>query len=416
MAVIRKRPRARGHRWEWSVRLKGYPHRHGACPTAECARECAKKAEQELKLGISAARITVAELIDLYEAKYLPGLPRSAAKYREYLAWWRRRIGSRYAQAVNPQLLATVFARLKAEPSRRGRMRSNTTVNRYLNALSSVWTWARRPEVALVSKHIVREVQRLPEPKGRVRWLTRSVDEKGSELERLLAACRESKSPILLDVVIMLLGTGCRENEIMRLRRSDVRLAEGGFTVRAEAAKNGEPRFVPVEGAALDVVKRRLVGGRPSEWLFPGRGAKAACFPWRGWRTALRRAKVHNFRPHDLRHTHGSYLAMLGKTLPEIMQALGHKTPTVALRYIHLSDGHKRTVSAELSSRIDTWSQTAAAPIGDSGGDEGSSSRPLTGRESVLVGSVIQPLEEESLVDKNDSALPDDRRFEAVAW
>jgi len=79
MAVIRKRRRVRGHRWEWSVRLKDYPHRHGACPMAECARECAKKAEQELKLGISAARITVAELIDLYEAKYLPGLPRSAA-------------------------------------------------------------------------------------------------------------------------------------------------------------------------------------------------------------------------------------------------------------------------------------------------------------------------------------------------
>ncbi|MFZ1007209.1 MAG: tyrosine-type recombinase/integrase, partial [Candidatus Sulfotelmatobacter sp.] len=120
----------------------------------------------------------------------------------------------------------------------------------------------------------------------------------------------------------------------------------------------GESRFVPLEGAALDVVKRRLARPRiESDWVFPGRGAEPAGFPWRGWRSALRRAGVQNFRPHDLRHTHGSYLAMLGKTLPEIMQALGHKSPNVALRYIHLSDSHKRKVAAEVNLQIAAWSK-----------------------------------------------------------
>jgi hypothetical protein len=48
---------------------------------------------------------------------------------------------------------------------------------------------------------------------------------------------------------------------------------------------------------------------------------------------------------------------MLGKTLPEIMAALGHKTSTVALRYIHLSDAHKRRVAGEVNSQIQAWAQ-----------------------------------------------------------
>ena len=59
--------------------------------------------------------------------------------------------------------------------------------------------------------------------------------------------------------------------------------------------------------------------------------------------------------PPDLRHTHGSYLAMIGKTLPEIMQALGHKSPTVALRYTHLADSHKRKVSQDVNARLGEW-------------------------------------------------------------
>jgi hypothetical protein len=46
---------------------------------------------------------------------------------------------------------------------------------------------------------------------------------------------------------------------------------------------------------------------------------------------------------------------MLGKTLPEIMEALGHKTPAVALRYIHIADSHKRKVSAEVNAKLTDW-------------------------------------------------------------
>ena len=114
-------------------------------------------------------------------------------------------------QAVTPQVIAAAKARLKVEETRRGTPRSNSTVNRYITTLSSVWTWARSAEVGLADRHVVREVERLTEPPGRVRWLGRPSDVSGeerSELERLLRACVASHNKTLFDVVILLLGSG----------------------------------------------------------------------------------------------------------------------------------------------------------------------------------------------------------------
>jgi hypothetical protein len=51
------------------------------------------------------------------------------------------------------------------------------------------------------------------------------------------------------------------------------------------------------------------------------------------------------------------YLAMVRRSLPEIMQALGHKSEAAALRYIHLADTHKREVSAgsQLDRRVERF-------------------------------------------------------------
>jgi integrase len=355
--MIRSRMGAGGRkRWQWRVTIRGFPSRSGTCPTKECARECARKAEAEVRAGRTANRLRLAEVIDAYELAFLPGIPDSASLYRQHLAWWRQELGSYALQAVTPQLISECKLKLAGEVTYRGRLRSAGTVNRYLNTLSSVFTWACSPEVGLADRHPVREVHRLKEPAGRVRWLSRPVDEESSELERLLSACQESKSTILFDLVMLLLSTGCRLNEILHLRRQDIRLEEGGFTIPAPSAKNEEARFVPLEGLGLEIVKTRLATLRHgNDHLFPGAGDKPAWLPKHAWTNARRRAGIRNLRLHDLRHTHGSYLAMMGKTLPEIMQALGHKSPAVALRYTHLADAHKRRVSSDVNAQLAAW-------------------------------------------------------------
>lgn len=340
--------------------VKGFPDCTGTCPTKECAKKCAAKAEADLLSGRQKRRMELKELFALYEEKFLPTIPATAPLYHQHLEWWKDEIGDYSISAVTPLVIAECKAKLAAGTTHLKRRRGPATVNRYLITLSSVYTWACSAEVKLADYHPVRDVQRLKEPPGRVRWLTRPVDEEFSELERLLAACRSSLSPILFDVVMLLLSTGCRLHEILRIQRWEVHLAEGGFTIPASRAKNGTARFVPLEGPGLDIMRARLAKKHAGNvYLFPGVAARPARLPRGAWETALRRAGISNLRIHDLRHTHGSYLGMMGKSLPEIMQALGHKTPAVALRYTHLADSHKRQVSREVNTQLVEWISAA---------------------------------------------------------
>ncbi len=70
------------------------------------------------------------------------------------------------------------------------------------------------------------------------------------------------------------------------------------------------------------------------------------------WKTAIKRAKIEDFRFHDLRHSAASYLAMNGASLAEIADVLGHKTLQMVKRYAHLSEQHTAGVVARMNERI----------------------------------------------------------------
>lgn len=61
----------------------------------------------------------------------------------------------------------------------------------------------------------------------------------------------------------------------------------------------------------------------------------------RSFNTALRRAKIRDFKFHDLRHTFASHLVMAGVDITTIKELLGHKTLSMTLRYTHLAPSHK---------------------------------------------------------------------------
>ena len=56
------------------------------------------------------------------------------------------------------------------------------------------------------------------------------------------------------------------------------------------------------------------------------------------WHTALRRARIDNFRFPDIRHTFASHFAMKGGNLYALAMILGHSNPKITIdRYAHLS-------------------------------------------------------------------------------
>lgn len=78
-----------------------------------------------------------------------------------------------------------------------------------------------------------------------------------------------------------------------------------------------------------------LVLGKPSEHPH-------ITDPKASWRRVLIRAKLSNLRPHDLRRSIGSWMALGGVGLPIIGAALGHKDAKSTMVYARLNDGAVR--------------------------------------------------------------------------
>ena len=71
-----------------------------------------------------------------------------------------------------------------------------------------------------------------------------------------------------------------------------------------------------------------------------------------GWKRALRRAGITEFRFHDLRHTWASWHVTNGTSLQELMELGGWKSYEMVLRYAHLAPDHLNHAAARIER---TW-------------------------------------------------------------
>lgn len=147
------------------------------------------------------------------------------------------------------------------------------------------------------------------------------------------------------------LSTGGRRMEILGLQWNDIDLHRGIITLHE--TKNGERRVLPLAGHALQLMKEHTkVRHVNCPYVFPGKNLDSPIDLRTPFETALKRAKINDFRWHDLRHSCASYLAMNGASLAEIAEILGHKTLQMVKRYAHLSDAHTSKVVARMNEAI----------------------------------------------------------------
>jgi integrase len=131
-----------------------------------------------------------------------------------------------------------------------------------------------------------------------------------------------------------------RKGELLSLRWKDINFEASKILVRV--TKSGQPRQVPMSRRARWLFHKLAARFPMSEWVFESRGRDGA--PARAtdiktaWSKALLRAKIQNFRFHDLRHTFASHFAMRRGDLYALAEILGHSNSKITLdRYAHLS-------------------------------------------------------------------------------
>lgn len=181
------------------------------------------------------------------------------------------------------------------------------------------------------------------------RWRLLSVDELarlGFALDGLAAVL-----PDETDVIRLILLTGCRSGEILRLDWSEV----AGDRLELADSKTG-PRSVALPEAARAILKARRprrLGGP----VFPDSRDRAS--PRRNidaaWAMVKARAGLPaTIRLHDLRHTYASHALMRGETLQMAGKLLGHRRLQSTERYAHLDDGFLLAAAERVSARIAT--------------------------------------------------------------
>ncbi len=230
-------------------------------------------------------------------------------------------------------------------------------VNRWFDAYSRTSPGAANYALAVL-RHVLNYAVRLehitanpargvrpnPRPK-RTRFLSRD------EIDRLLVvlsrhACgRRSQQA---DIIRLLLLTGCRKGEIVRLRRREV---DAGC-LRLEDSKTG-PRTVFLNRTARAILERHL-GATTGEFVFPSpkdpAGPISVSLPL--WYAVRREAGIEDVRLHDLRHNFASQAVMQGVPLPVVARLMGHSQVTTTLRYAHACDTEVETAAERIGVTI----------------------------------------------------------------
>ncbi len=151
----------------------------------------------------------------------------------------------------------------------------------------------------------------------------------------LKAAAQDGVNATALVAVHVLALSGCRKNEVLGLRWTEVDVAGQAFRLAstkegASVRRIGNPVF-----AALETLKPR----ESSSWVFPG---ERRDLPYGGikgvWRNLLARSGLSGITPHTLRHSFASVAGDLGYADSTIGALLGHASGTVTGRYAHILD------------------------------------------------------------------------------
>lgn len=219
----------------------------------------------------------------------------------------------------------TTHANRKPTPlSAASKNRYLSTIRRLLN-LSVEWGWiASAPKLG-----------RFKEPKQRVRWEPRPV------ISALISAMR---LPWMRDVCLVAVATGMREDELLGLLPTDVDLARSTAWVRAENAKSGYARAVPLNADAMAILERRLKTAIIHVFERPPRQSDAprriSQTDARDFKRACEAAGIEDFRFHDLRHTWASWHVQAGTPLMVLKELGGWETVEMVQKYAHLAPSH----------------------------------------------------------------------------
>ena len=220
----------------------------------------------------------------------------------------------RYLDEITRPMIAAFGEKKKAESSPSRANRYLTLIRSILNRAVRIWEWIdKAPTVSLY-----------PEPKLRVRYLS------AKEVQRVLDELPAHQKPIFLFSIL----TGLRKSNVLNLRWNQVDFLRNVITFSAAEMKAGRVHTIPISDAVRNILIAQK--GKNLEYVFSYKGQPIRDIG-KGFRKALERAGITDYRWHDNRHTWASIIIQNGVPLNELQEMGGWSCAEMVSRYAHLA-------------------------------------------------------------------------------
>jgi integrase/recombinase XerD len=241
--------------------------------------------------------------------------PSTVKRYAVSLGMLEPFLSGRYLDEVTGKLVVEIIR------SRQAGGTTNATIRRDLGALSSVMNFAKQHEW-ITDNPVPGRLDLARERRDPI------VLPKPEDVARIIA-----RAPgMLKDMIRAAVATGCRQDELVSARRSQLDLTAKTLTVVGKGNKLRVVDLVPFGG--IEIFSALPVG----DLLFShGNGERYNNVATQFTKLAAALARKHTdfrrFRFHDLRHLHAVEWLRSGRTIYDLQKRLGHASINVTEGY-----------------------------------------------------------------------------------
>ncbi len=252
------------------------------------------------------------------------------ASLRQFVSWLRESEHPEDPEQWSASLLRSYIVYQRERPSARGGALSESALNSLIRSLRAFCNWLREDgwvERDLFAKVLVPKAPRLAKD-------TLTAD----DVRRLLDAVHQVRRNAVRDeaIVLFLLDTGCRANEVCTLRIDAI---DWDQRIARVLGKGRKERYVPFSMPTAKVLRRYILRER--------KGTSNRCFEsedglplttsglYQLCKRLGRRAGV-GIAPHKCRHTASIQYLRNGGSAFALQKLLGHSSLDTTLRYASL--------------------------------------------------------------------------------
>ncbi|MBZ0154884.1 MAG: site-specific integrase [Alphaproteobacteria bacterium] len=231
--------------------------------------------------------------------------------------------------------------------SKKGKSPDSGTIRKELSLLRRMFNVARKQWKWRIMNP-VSDIELPKDSKERVRYL--DMD----EFKRLFVKLDAAEEPWLKPIVIVAIGTGLRQGNLINLLKTEVRLKDKMIVIDSEKMKNDDYFGNPLANVAFETLKDFIENDvTDCPYVFNDNGTKLYDRKvQRAFVRVIRTAEIQDFRFHDLRHCFGSYLRQNGVDLATIAALMNHKDQRMTQRYAHLNVESLRRPIRKLDSAL----------------------------------------------------------------